>query len=459
MTTSEALHERFQLNTVFAVRVKVDQGKDPTDELVAAARKAEARITNLQLLEMLDDGLLYEMRVFVTGDEHMGQLRSTIDALDEVNVLEVIDVALESHRGGACEIRSRCPIESNTDLRIVYTPGVARVCKAVESDPHLAKTYTNIANKVAIATNGTAVLGLGDIGPLAGLPVMEGKAAIFWEFAKVSAEPLLIDTHDTDEFIHICEKVACGFGAIQIEDVAAPQCFRITRELDAKLPIPVFHDDQHGTATIVLAGLYGALKKTGKKITNLRCAISGAGAAGTAISDILTRAGLADVVLCDRAGAIYRGRKENMNDEKLALAERTNKDNLSGTLSDAMKDRELFIGVSQPNIVTQEMVRSMGKDPILFPLANPVSEISMSDALAAGATIYADGRMMNNALAYPGIFRGALDAEARSITVEMMMAAAHALADIVPEGELLPEMMDPNTHRTVAEAVMNAAAT
>ncbi len=321
----------------------------------------------------------------------------------------------------------------------------------------MARTYTNIANKVAIATNGTAILGLGDIGPLAGLPVMEGKAAIFWEFAKVSAEPILIDTHDPDEFITVIEKLACGFGAIQIEDVKAPECFRITRELDAKLPIPVFHDDQHGTATIVLAGLCSAIAKTGRKIQDLRCTISGAGAAGTAIADLLLHAGLADAVLCDRAGAIYRGRKENMNDEKLALAERTNTENISGSLAEAMKGRDLFIGVSQPNIVTQEMVRSMAREPIIFALANPVSEISLTDAYEAGAAIYADGRMMNNALAYPGIFRGALDAEAKSITQEMMMAAAQALADAVPEGELMPEMMDPATHQAVANAVKQAA--
>jgi malate dehydrogenase (oxaloacetate-decarboxylating) len=210
---------------------------------------------------------------------------------------------METHRGGACECRARTPIRSNTDLRIVYTPGVARVCRAIQDDAERAWEFTNIANKVAIATNGTAILGLGDIGPLAGLPVMEGKAAIFWEFARISAEPILIDTHDPEEFISVMEKLAVGFGAIQIEDVAAPACFHITRELDRRLPIPVFHDDQHGTATIVLAGLLSAVKKTGKKIKQMRCAISGAGAAGTAIAELLQIAGIADVVLADRAGS------------------------------------------------------------------------------------------------------------------------------------------------------------
>ena len=334
---------------------------------------------------------------------------------------------------------------------------MARVCRAIEADPSLAREYTNIANKVAIVTNGTAILGLGDIGPLAGLPVMEGKAAIFWEFARVSAEPVLIDTHDPDEFIDVCMKLACGFGAIQIEDVKAPECFRITRELDERLKIPVFHDDQHGTATIVLAGLFSALKKTGRKIGDLRCAISGAGAAGTAITGLLQHAGIGDVVLCDSFGVLYRGRKENMNDEKIALAERTNKDNIKGSIADAMKGRELFIGVSRPDLVTGDMVRSMAPGPIVLPLANPVSEISVAEAYEAGAAVAADGRMMNNALAYPGIFRGALDAGTEAITIEMMLAAADALAAAVPEGELMPEMMDPATHRAVAEAVENAA--
>ena len=457
MTTSEALHERFQRNTVFTVRLRIDDAIEIKDDLIGQVRRSGARVAHLKLIELMPTGSLYEMMVLTTGDEQMADVRSAMDAMDTLDVLEVLDAAMESHRGGSCEMRSRAAINSNTDLRIVYTPGVARVCKAIQAKPDMARQYTNIANKVAIVTNGTAILGLGDIGPLAGLPVMEGKAAIFWEFAAVSAEPILIDTHDPDEFIHVCEKLACGFGAIQIEDVKAPECFKITRELDAKLPIPVFHDDQHGTATIVLASLYGAMKQTGKKITDLRCAISGAGAAGTAIADLLMNSGVPDVVLCDRAGVIYRGRKENMNEEKLALAERTNKENLSGTLADAMKGCELFIGVSQPDIVSQEMVRSMGPDAIIFALANPVSEISRTDALHAGAAIYADGRMLNNALAYPGIFRGALDAAAESITLKMMKAAAHALTDIVPEGELLPEMMDPNTHNAVAEAVRQAA--
>ncbi|MBN1942540.1 MAG: NADP-dependent malic enzyme [Phycisphaerae bacterium] len=362
---------------------------------------------------------------------------------------------MEAHRGGACEMVAE-PIESNTDLRIVYTPGVARVCKAIQADPELAREFTNIHNTVAIVTNGTAILGLGDIGCVPGMPVMEGKSAIFYNFAQISAVPILVETHDPDEFIETVVRIAPTFGAIQVEDVKAPECFKITRELDARLPIPVMHDDQHGTGTIVLAGLYSALKMVGKKMSNVRCAISGAGASGTGITDLLQQAGVGDVVLCDSKGVVSRGR-DGLNEEKRALAERTNKDNITGALADAMKGADVFIGCSQPNIVSGDMVRSMAKKPILFPLANPVSEISRAEALAAGAAVYADGRAMNNAIAYPGIFRGAMDVRARCITFGMMMAASRALADLVPEGKLLPEMMDPATHAAVARAVAEAA--
>lgn len=457
MATSEALHDRFQRNVVFCVVLRISQDADPMGQILERVRTAGARISEIHLAESEGGELLHEMTLFTTGDEQLAAARGAVETLDGVEVVAVRDLAMETHRGGACEIRSRASIRSNTDLRIVYTPGVARVCKAIQAEPALAREYTNLANKVAIATNGTAILGLGDIGPVAGLPVMEGKAAIFWEFAGVSAEPILLDTHDPDEFIEIMTRLACGFGAIQIEDVKAPECFRITEELDRRLPIPVFHDDQHGTATVVTAALFSALKTTGRKIGELSCAISGAGAAGTAITELLQHAGIGDVVLCDSAGVIWRGREQNMNPAKQQLAERTNRENLRGTLADAMAGRDLFIGVSQPDIVTREMVRAMNPDPIVLALANPVSEINRDDARAAGAAIYADGRMINNALAYPGIFRGTLDARAETITLTMMMAAAQALADRVPPGELMPEMMDPETHRGVAEAVAQAA--
>ncbi len=457
MTSLQALQDKFQRNVVFIMKVNLDDQADALPKILTAISDAGARTAEVDKVSHQHNHIAYDIQVFATSDDQMADVRKKCEMIDGTEILDVLDAAMECHRGGSCEIVSRGSITSNTDLRIVYTPGVARVCKAIEADPALAREFTNIGNRVGIATNGTAILGLGDIGNLAGLPVMEGKAAIFWEFAKVSADPILVETYDADEFIHVVSKIAGGFGAIQIEDVKAPECFKITRDLDAMLPIPVFHDDQHGTATVVLAGLYSALKKTGKKITDQQTIISGAGAAGTAIADLLLEAGVPDVVLCDSCGILYRGRQERMNEEKVALAERTNKENQQGSLADAFKGASLFIGVSQADIVSKEMIQSMAADPIVFALANPVSEISMPDALAAGASIYADGRMMNNALAYPGIFRGALDSGASSITLEMLMAASEALAGVVPEGELMPEMMDPKTHQAVANAVMNAA--
>jgi len=456
MTSLQALQDRFRRNVVFQMNVRLLDGSERLGAVISATIGAGAHIAQVNLGKVLKDSMVYELRIFAEDDEQMASARKAVDAISDAKVLDVVDLAMESHRGGSCEMRSRVPITSNTDLRIVYTPGVARVCKAIEADPAKAREFTGIPNKVAIVTDGTAILGLGDIGPVAGLAVMEGKSAIFWEFAKVSAEPILIDTRDPKEFISVCERIACTFGAIQVEDVAAPRCFEITRTLDERLDIPVFHDDQHGTATIVLAGLYGALRRTGKRMGDISCAIAGAGAAGTAIADVLMHAGLPDVVLVDSKGIIHRGRTEGMNAEKVALAQRTNPRNITGGLVEAMTGRDLFIGVSRPNLVSREMVRSMAKDPIVFALANPVSEIRVEDAYKAGAAIAADGRMMNNALAYPGIFRGALDAAAKSITIDMMMAAAEALSNIVPEGELLPEMMDPATHQAVATAVRSA---
>jgi len=457
MSSPTALHDRFRLNVVFNVTLRLLDRFDPIDAVLRAVKSGGGKIGQTRLEGADAEARIYQLQLFAADDDRMKAILDSISEIEGAQVVSKADAAMESHLGGACEMRSRTPIRSNTDLRIVYTPGVARVCKAIQADPSAARAYTNISNKVAIATNGTAILGLGDIGCLAGLPVMEGKSAIFWEFARISAEPVLIDTRDADEFIRVIERIAVGFGAIQIEDVAAPECFRVTRELDERLRIPVMHDDQHGTATVVLGGLFSALAKTNRKIGDLRCVISGAGAAGTAIADLLLHEGMADVVLCDRFGAIYRGRTERMNPAKQALAEKTNKDNFKGSLADAMKGRDFFIGVSQANIVSKAMAGSMNRDPIIFALANPVSEISQADALAAGCAVYADGRMMNNALAYPGIFRGALDAGAEMISVQMVTSAARRLAELAGPADLMPDMMDPATHNGVAEAVKKAS--
>jgi malate dehydrogenase (oxaloacetate-decarboxylating) len=452
----QAFQDRLGRNIAFLLRVRLYGREDVRGKLCDAVAGAGAVLAELELeeIEETSKDLVYLLTVFTTGDDQLAAARDAINQIDGAAVMETVDVAMESHRGGSCEMTAP-PIESNTDLRIVYTPGVARVCKAIEANPDLARDYTAIGNTVAIVTNGTAILGLGDIGCVPGMPVMEGKSAIFRNFAGISAIPILVDTKDPERFIETVVTIASTFGAIQVEDVAAPACFRITRELDERLNIPVMHDDQHGTATIVLAGVKSACKQLGRDLARMTCAISGAGASGTAISELLQQAGIADVILVDSKGIVHRDR-DDLNPEKRALAERTNKDNRTGGLAEAMQGADLFVGCSKPDLVSQEMVRSMNADPIVFPLANPVSEISRDDALDAGAKIYADGRYMNNAIAYPGIFRGALDTGATCITRAMMLAAADALADIVPDGELLPEMMDPDTHAAVAEAVAAA---
>ncbi|MFA5553418.1 MAG: malic enzyme-like NAD(P)-binding protein [Phycisphaerae bacterium] len=362
----------------------------------------------------------------------------------------------KTHDRGSIEIVSRAQIKEIIDLRRVYTPGVALVCEEIKDNPQSAWEWTGICDRIAIATNGTAVLGFGDIGVKASLPVMEGKASILAEFVGISGFPILIDTKDPDAFVDVMLKIAPSFGAIQLEDVAAPACFEIEEKLKAKLDIPVFHDDQHGTATVVLAATMSAMKKTGKKPQDCSALVLGAGAASSAVSQILLGFGISDIVIYDSKGPLYRGRTENMNRYKQHLAEITNKKNQNCSFAEAFAGKDIFIGLSRPNMVSKDMILKMNKNPIVFPLSNPVGEISKEEAIQAGASIAADGRDINNALAYPGIFRGALDARATDINLEMKLAAAKALADSAPDNELLPDMLDKNIHKKVAQAVVKA---
>jgi len=310
---------------------------------------------------------------------------------------------------------------------------------------------------VAVVSNGTAVLGLGDVGVRAAMPVMEGKSVILMEMVDIAAVPLLVETHEAGRLIEAVAMIAPTFGAILLEDIAAPLCFEVEDALRARLDIPVFHDDQHGTAVVVLAALIGALKTTGKKAEELRVVMNGAGAAGSAVARFLLNFGVKDVVLCDRAGAVYRGRKENMNPAKEAIAAITNRANERGTLAEVIRGKDCFIGVSVAGAVTGDMVRAMAPEPIVFAMANPVPEIWPDEALEAGAAAAEDGRHINNALGFPGIFRGALDARARQINEEMKVAASYALARLAPEGELVPDFMDRSVHRAVADAVAETA--
>ncbi len=367
---------------------------------------------------------------------------------------------------GKIEVVSKVAIETRDDLSLAYTPGVAEPCRKIHEDEENVYKYTSKGNLVAVVTDGTAVLGLGDIGPKAGLPVMEGKAILFKEFANVDAFPICLDTKNVDEIVRTVKLIAPGFGGINLEDISAPRCFEVEARLKKELDIPVFHDDQHGTAIVVLAGIINSLKVVGKKIEDIKVVINGAGAAGTAISNLLLLAGVKNLIACDKVGILYRG-MEKIDDAKTDLAERTNPDNIKGSLADALVGADVFVGVSAPGIVSQDMVRSMNKDSIIFAMANPTPEIMPEDAKAAGARVIGTGRsdfpnQVNNVLAFPGIFRGALDVRAKEINEEMKLATAYAIANYIKEDELnenyvIPSALDKEVSKVVSDAIAKAA--
>lgn len=382
--------------------------------------------------------------------------------------MDYLKKSLEAHYTwrGKLDIRSKTTVDNAEALSIAYTPGVAAPCLEIQKDPAKSYELTGRWNTVAVVTDGTAVLGLGDIGPEAGMPVMEGKCVLFKEFGGVNAIPLCIRSKDVNDIVNTVSLLAGSFGGINLEDIAAPRCFEIEEKLKERCDIPIFHDDQHGTAIIALAGILNALKVVGKDLRDVRVVINGAGAAGTAIARLLSSAGAGDVIVCDRTGAIARGR-EKQNPAKDTLALTTNKQNLTGSLADVLKDADVFIGVSSPGALTGPMVRSMAKDAVVFACANPMPEIFPEEAIANGAAVAATGRsdlpnQLNNVLAFPGVFRGALDVRASDINEAMKIAAAHALAALVSDEELcaeyiIPRPFDPRVKDAVATAVAQAA--
>ena len=378
--------------------------------------------------------------------------------------MDTKEKALSLHEkwGGKLDTTPKCEVSTSEDLALAYTPGVAEPCKVIAEDKEAVYKYTMKANTVAVVSDGSAVLGLGNIGPEAAMPVMEGKAVLFKTFGGVNAVPICLDTQDTDEIIETVVRIAPGFGGINLEDISAPRCFTIEQELKKRLHIPVFHDDQHGTAIVVLSGIINALKLTGKKKEDCHVVVNGSGAAGIAISKLLLRYGFKHIILCDSAGIVHKD-SNRLNDVKREMLGITNLEDKKGTLADAMVGSDIFIGVSAPGVVTEDMVRSMNKDAILFAMANPVPEIMPDLARAAGARVIGTGRsdfpnQVNNVLAFPGLFRGALEGRAEQITEEMKLAAAVAIASLISDDQLdeehiIPEAFDPRVADVVSQAV------
>ncbi len=410
--------------------------------------------------------IVRDITVGARDDEHGRCILDAVGKLKGVTIRSVSDAVFLAHLGGKIEIHNKTAVSTRGDLSRVYTPGVARVCLAIEREPEAAWSLTVKKNTVAVVTDGTAVLGLGDIGPLAALPVMEGKAMLFKEFGGVDAWPICLDTKEIDEIVATVKHIAPAFGGINLEDISAPRCFEIEERLKKDLDIPVFHDDQHGTAVVVLAALLNALKIVKKEMSDLKVVIAGVGAAGVACAKVLLSVGIDSIIGCDSRGIVYRGRKEGMNSVKEWFAEHTNPEDRTGNLSDAMEGADLFLGVSRPDLLTVDDVKKMERDPIIFAMANPDPEIRPEEALpyvrvmATGRSDYAN--QINNVLCFPGLFRGVLDARAWDINEPMKVAAAHAIADSVGKSELsdeyiIPSVFNRSVFQRVARAVAEAA--
>ncbi len=443
---------------------------DPDDpkavgHVTTAIGEADGIVVAMDFVETVGDVLVVDVTANAWDGDHAERISATVDALEGIEVHRSSDRTFLLHLKGKLEVRSTVPLKTRDDLSMAYTPGVARVCLAIADDPEDARSLTIKGNTVAIVSDGSAVLGLGDIGPEAAMPVMEGKAVLFKRFAGIDAWPVCINASTADEIVAVVEAIAPVYGGINLEDIAAPKCFEVEERLKASLQIPVFHDDQHGTAIVVLAALYNALRIVGKDLSELTVAMSGAGAAGVAIAKLLLQEGVADILVADRAG-ILEGGREGLDGSKAWLAANTNHQDRTGTLLDAVRDADVFIGVSGPNVLDPSDIGTMASDPIVFALANPDPEV---DPVGAGeyAAVVATGRsdypnQINNVLAFPGVFRGALDARARFITEEMKVAAARALADVIKPEELratyiIPSPFDERVVATVAAAVRDEA--
>jgi malate dehydrogenase (oxaloacetate-decarboxylating) len=452
----------------YSVTIRAEYPNTPgmLGRVASAIGDAGGNISSIDLVEADRESMVRDITVGADDSEHARYIIDRMKTIRGLVVRSASDRVFISHLGGKIEVRNKVPVATRRDLSVVYTPGVARVCRAIESDPDAAWTLTTKHNTVAIVTDGTAVLGLGDIGPRAALPVMEGKAMLFKEFAAVDAWPICLDTKDPDEIVRTVKAIAPGFGGINLEDISAPRCFEIEERLRKELDIPVFHDDQHGTAVVVLAALINALRIVGKSMEYIRVCICGVGAAGTAVTKILLAAGVTNIIGVDQWGVVYPGRPEGMDPMKEWFARATNPEGGPGTVHDAIAGADVFIGVSAPNVIGPNDIALMNKDAIVFALANPDPEIKYEDAmnqvriLATGRSDYPN--QINNVLCFPGLFRGVLDVRATEINEEMKLAAANAIAGTVAKQELseeyiIPSVFNRNVARAVAREVSQAA--
>lgn len=444
-------------------RVEIENQPGSLGRLLSAIGNIGGEIGKIDIVETTRSHTVRDIVCLASSEEHEKELVECIKGVKGVRLVDSHDRVFRLHVRGKIEVTNKAPLTTRDALSMAYTPGVARVCMAIHENRDLAYDYTIKNNTVAVVSDGTAVLGLGDIGPEGAMPVMEGKAMLFKEFGGVDAFPICLDTKDPKEIIDAVVAMAPGFGGINLEDISAPRCFEIEDTLKERLDIPVFHDDQHGTAVVVMAALSNALKITGKKPENLKVVVSGVGASGIACSKIMMDAGVGSIIGCDRAGAVYRGRIENMNSMKDWFAENTNEERFRGSLNEAVRGADLFLGLSAPGLLSADAVRTMNKDAVIFAMANPVPEI-MPEEAAPYARIIATGRsdypnQINNVLGFPGIFRGALDVRATVINEAMKMAAAKAIAATVGDDELSEDYIIPSVfNRNVAPAVAKAVA-
>lgn len=448
------------------VKIKIRNVPGSFSRIVQIFAASEASLADVSLVASDFDYNIRQVTISCKSEEHSKQIVKTLQGLEEVILLSWQDDTFEMHRNGKLNVSAKAPLNTTDELSRAYTPGVARVCNLIHKDPDAAFNYTIKGKCVAVVSDGSAVLGLGNIGPLAAMPVMEGKAMLFKQFGDIDAFPICLDTQDTEEIIKACKNISPTFGGINLEDISAPRCFEIETRLQKELDIPIFHDDQHGTAVVVLAGLINALKIIGKDISKISVVVNGFGAGGVACTRLMMLAGVKNVIACDTAGIVYDGRPNNMNPEKSELAKVTNLEGKKGKLADALKGADVFIGVSQPGVVTPDDIRSMAKDPIVFALANPDPEIlpgeinGIARIIATGRSDYAN--QVNNVLCFPGIFKGAMACRAKEISANMKIAAAYAIAEIVTSEELNEDYIIPGIFKSdvaskVAEKVIEAA--